>query len=83
MDGHGFHGLPWIFIEILLIRYGDLAVGAPYSGVDGAGTVFIFRGGRTGVREDPDQVIALLVMIIVNVMLIVITIAVVMIINNR
>ena len=83
MDGHGFHGLPWIFIEILLIRYGDLAVGAPYSGVDGAGTVFIFRGGRTGVREDPDQVIALLVMIIVNVMLIVITIAVVMIINDR
>ena len=83
MDGHGFHGLPWIFIEILLIRYGDLAVGAPYSGVDGAGTVFIFRGGRTGVREDPDQVIAFLVMIIVNVMLIVITIAVVMIINNR
>ena len=75
--------MPWIFIEILLIRYGDLAVGAPYSGVDGAGTVFIFRGGRTGVREDPDQVIALLVMIIVNVMLIVITIAVVMIINNR
>ena len=82
MDGHGFHGLPWIFIEILLIRYGDLAVGAPYSGVDGAGTVFIFRGGRTGVREDPDQVIAFLVMIIVNVMLIVI-IAVVMIINDR
>ena len=75
--------MPWTFIEILLIRYGDLAVGAPYSGVDGAGTVFIFRGGRTGVREDPDQVIALLVMIIVNVMLIVITIAVVMIINNR
>ena len=73
--------MPWILI--LLTRYGDLAVGAPYSGVDGAGTVFIFRGGRTGVREDPDQVIALLVMIIVNVMLIVITIAVVMIINNR
>ena len=83
MDGHGFHGLPWIFIEILLIRYGDLAVGAPYSGVDGAGTVFIFRGGRTGVREDPDQVIAFLAMIIVGVMLIVITIAVVMIINDR
>ena len=83
MDGHGFHGLPWIFIEILLIRYGDLAVGAPYSGVDGAGTVFIFRGGRTGVREDPDQVIVFLAMIIVGVMLIVITIAVVMIINDR
>ena len=83
MDGHGFHGLPWIFIEILLIRYGDLAVGAPYSGVDGAGTVFIFRGGRTGVREDPDQVIAFLAMIIVGVMLIIITIAVVMIINDR
>ena len=57
-------------------------MGAPYSGVDGAGTVFIFRGGRSGVREDPDQVIAFLVMIIVNVMLIVI-IAVVMIIDNR
>ena len=80
--------MPWIFIEILLIRYGDLAVGAPYSGVDGAGTVFIFRGGRTGVREDPDQVIAFLVMIIVSVMIIVnvmliIIIAVVMIIDNR
>ena len=50
------YGLSWNVIEILLIRYGDLAVGAPYTGVDGVGTVFIFRGGRTGIREEPDQV---------------------------
>ena len=62
---------------ILLIRYGDLAVGAPYSGVDSAGAVFIFRGGRTGVREDPDQVIAFLLIIII------VLIAIVMIICNR
>ena len=41
---------------MMVFRYGDLAVGAPYSGVDGVGAVFVFRGGSSGVREEPDQV---------------------------
>ena len=37
--------------------YGDFAVGAPYSGDEGQGVVYIFRGSATGVREKPSQVI--------------------------
>jgi len=37
--------------------YGDFAVGAPYSGPEGEGTVYIFRGSKAGVRERADQVI--------------------------
>ena len=37
--------------------YGDFAVGAPYSGPQGEGTVYIFRGSKAGVRERADQVI--------------------------
>ena len=54
----------------VIIRYGDLAVGAPYSGIDGVGTVFIFRGGRTGVREEPDQVDGIGIIIGINVIFI-------------
>ena len=45
-----------ILFRMMVFRYGDLAVGAPYSGVDGVGAVFVFRGGSSGVREEPDQV---------------------------
>ena len=45
-----------ILFMMMVFRYGDLAVGAPYSGVDGVGAVFVFRGGSSGVREQPDQV---------------------------
>lgn len=37
--------------------YGDFAVGAPYAGPQGEGTVYIFRGSKGGVRERADQVI--------------------------
>ena len=37
--------------------YADFAVGAPYVGAGrGEGAVYIFRGSRAGVREQPDQV---------------------------
>ena len=47
-----------ILYMMMVFRYGDLAVGAPYSGVDGVGAVFVFRGGGSGIREQPDQVSA-------------------------
>ena len=46
----------YMMMMMMVFRYGDLAVGAPYSGVDGVGAVFVFRGGSSGVREEPDQV---------------------------
>ena len=46
----------YMMMMMMVFRYGDLAVGAPYSGVDGVGAVFVFRGGSSGVREQPDQV---------------------------
>ena len=36
--------------------FGDFAVGAPYGGPAGEGTVYIYRGSDAGVRETPDQV---------------------------
>ena len=57
---------------MMLTRYGDLAVGAPYSGVDGAGTVFIFRGSRTGVRDEPDQVVITVIIVIFIIVIVII-----------
>jgi len=37
--------------------YGDFAVGAPYSGAEAEGVVYIYRGSMMGVREKPSQVI--------------------------
>ena len=37
--------------------YGDFGVGAPYSGTEGQGVVYIYRGSAAGVREKPSQVI--------------------------
>lgn len=35
----------------------DFVVGAPYGGSDGGGAIYVFHGGKDGVREKPTQVI--------------------------
>ena len=37
--------------------FDDLATGAPYSGANKEGAIYIFRGGPNGVDEYPSQVI--------------------------
>lgn len=36
----------------------DIAVGAPYDGKNGAGAVYIFNGGKTGLQTTASQVSA-------------------------
>lgn len=35
----------------------DIAIGAPYGGSDGRGAVYIFMGKKTGLSDEPDQII--------------------------
>ncbi|GBP17175.1 Integrin alpha-PS2 [Eumeta japonica] len=44
--------------DINLDGFGDLAVGAPYSGKNGRGMVFIYYGSAQGLRETYSQAIA-------------------------
>ncbi|KAJ2953032.1 hypothetical protein O0L34_g7421 [Tuta absoluta] len=37
--------------------YGDIAVGAPYGGVNGRGVVYIYHGSASGIREKYSQAI--------------------------
>lgn len=37
--------------------YIDIAVGAPYGGPEGRGAVYIYLGKRSGISEEPDQII--------------------------
>lgn len=44
--------------DLDLDGFGDLAVGAPYGGLEGEGKIFVYRGGPKGIWESPSQVIS-------------------------
>ena len=45
-----------VFLSNLLFRLTDVAIGAPFEGEDGSGSVYIYHGSHNGINPNYKQV---------------------------